>query len=69
MSGNYQSAFLHLEVHENPSLVESVCARCGEFVGASKNPGNLKIAEAAHACPGVPVARPRVVLLKLKQSD
>ena len=69
MSGNYQSAFLHLEVHENQSLVESVCARCHEFVGASKNLGNLKIAEAAHTCPGVPGPVPRLVQLTLKRPD
>jgi hypothetical protein len=53
MSANHQIAFFHHRVFENQSIVQSVCPRCGEFVGASKDPGNLKIAEAAHECPCV----------------
>jgi len=68
MSASHQLAFVHHLVVGNPGLTQSVCPLCGEFVGASKNPGNLRIAEAAHACPGVPVPGPGLVILKLKRS-
>ncbi len=45
-----QTDFTHLSLPENPSLLCSICAKCGKLIGASTTNDNLEIAERTHRC-------------------
>jgi len=45
-----QSDFTHRSLPENPSLLCSVCAKCGKLIAASTLNDNLQIAERTHHC-------------------
>ena len=42
--------FTHRSLPENPSLLCSVCAKCGKLIAASALNDNLEIAERTHRC-------------------
>ena len=45
-----QADFTHSSPPENPSLLCSVCAKCGKLIAASMLNDNLQIAERTHQC-------------------
>jgi len=45
-----QPDFTHTSLPENPSLLCSVCAKCGKLIAASTLNDNLQIAERTHRC-------------------
>jgi hypothetical protein len=45
-----QPDFTHRSLPENPSLLCSVCAKCGKLIAASTLNDNLQIAERIHHC-------------------
>ena len=45
-----QPDFTHSSLPENPSLLCSVCAKCGKLIAASTLNDNLEIAERTHRC-------------------
>ena len=42
--------FTHTSLPENPSLLCSICAKCGKLIAASTVNDNLEIAERTHHC-------------------
>jgi hypothetical protein len=45
-----QPDFNHTSLPENPSLLCSVCAKCGKLIAASTLNDILQIAERTHRC-------------------
>ena len=45
-----QPQFTHTSIRENPSLLSSVCKKCGKLIAVSAKDERLKIMERAHHC-------------------
>jgi len=42
--------FTHSLIPENPSLLSSVCAKCGKLIAVSAEDDKLQIVERTHRC-------------------
>lgn len=44
------SAFHHMIVSNHPSMIESCCAKCMQFIAASTRVGMVEAVESLHSC-------------------
>jgi hypothetical protein len=42
--------FTHSSLRENPTLVSSICAKCGKLIAVSAHDDKLEIVERTHHC-------------------